>query len=148
MTLSILEKPSLIEEYRDFNFGLQRLSLPQKLASIDQSDMVIKCLELNLFDIAYEDVSGKNLLDYYLLAEENQYFEKILQCTTKIPPKWLENRTYKLEGKMAAIQCENSIINSIEKNHNNERMKIVAEKCNISFEEYAKRVEEKKKILD
>jgi hypothetical protein len=42
--LSILKNPSLIEEYKDFYFGLQRLSLPQKLASIDQSNMVIKCI--------------------------------------------------------------------------------------------------------
>lgn len=146
--LSILGNPLLIEKYKDFNFGFQRLSLPQKLASIGQSDMVIKCIELNIFDIVYEDISGKNLLDYYLLPDDSKIFEKILQYTTKIPSKWLESKTYKREGKIEAIQCEHSILNSIEKSQNNKRMKIVAEKCGMSFEEYSKKVEEKQKILD
>ena len=145
--LCVLENPSLIEEYKDFYFGFQRLSLPQKLASIDQSNMVIKCIALNTFDIAYEDISGKNILDYYLTAEENEVFEKILQYTTIIPSAWLESKTYRREGKIEAIQCENYIINSIAKSHTNERMKIVAEKCGISFEEYAKRIEVKRTIL-
>ncbi len=146
--LSILENPLLIEEYKDFNFGFQRLSLPQKFASIDQSGIVIKCLEENIFDIVYEDISGKNLLDYYLLPDDNEIFEKILQYTTKIPSKWLESKTYIREGKIQAIQCEHSIINSIERNQNSVRMKIVAEKCAMSFEEYSKKVDEKKKIFD
>ena len=145
--LSILENPSLIEEYKDFNFGFQRISLPQKLSAIGQSDMVIRCLELNIFDITYEDISGKNLLDYYLTPEDNEVFEKILQCTTKIPQKWLEDRTYRREDKIGAIQRENSIINSIEKNQSNDRMKIVAEKCGMTFEEYSKKVEEKKGLF-
>lgn len=145
--LSILENPLLIEKYKDFNFGFQRLSLPQKLASIGQSDMVIKCIELNIFDITYEDISGKNLLDYYLLPDDSKIFEKILQYTTKIPSKWLESKTYRREGKIEAIQCEHSILNSIERSQNNKRMKIVAEKCGMSFEEYSKKVEEKKTII-
>lgn len=146
--LKILTSPSLIEEYKDFNFGFQRLSLPQKFASIGQSDMVIKCLEINIFDIAYEDISGKNLLDYYLLPDDNEIFERILQYTTKIPSTWLESKTYRREGKIEAIQRENSIINSIERNQNSVRMKIVAEKCAMSFEEYSKKVDEKKKIFE
>ncbi len=145
--LNILDSPTLIEKYKNFNFGFQRLSLPQKLASIGQSKMVVKCLELNIFDITYEDISGKNLLDYYLTTEENEVFEKILQYATIIPSAWLESRTYKREDKIEAIQCENYIINSIAKNHSKGRMKIVAEKCGISFEEYTKRIEEKKTII-
>ena len=144
--LSILENPSLIEKYKDFNFGFQRISLLQKLSAIGQSNIVEKCLELNTFDVVYEDISGKNLLDYYLAPEENEVFEKILQCTTEIPSKWLESKTYKRENKIEAIQCENSIINSIEKNQSKERMKIVAEKYSMTFEEYSKKVEEKRFI--
>lgn len=118
--LSILEDPLLIEEYKNFNFGFQRLSLPQKLASIGQSDMLVKCLELKIFDMTYEAISGKNLLDYYLLDEDSGIFKKILQYSTKIPSKWLESKTYKREGKLEAIQYENSIINSIENNQTNE----------------------------
>jgi hypothetical protein len=145
--LSILENPLLIEKYKDFNFGFERLSLPQKLASIGQSDMLIKCLELNIFDITYEAISGKNLLDYYLLEEDNDIFKKILKYSREIPSKWLESKTYKREGKLEAIQYENSILYSIENNQTNERMKIVSEKFGISFDEYLKRVEEKKKLL-
>lgn len=146
--LSVLENPLLIKEYKDFNFGFQRLSLPQKLASIGQSDMLVKCVELNIFDMTYTAISGKNLLDYYLLEEDNKVFKKILEYTTKIPPKWLESKTYKRERKLEAIQYENSIINSIENNQTNERMRIVSEKLGVSFEEYEKRVEEKKKLFD
>ena len=142
--LSILDNSALIEKYKDYNFGFERKSLPQKLSAIGQSDMVLKCLELNIFDIGYEDISGKNLLDYYLREEEHKVFEKILQYTTEIPPKWLENKTYKRENKIEAIQRENSIIHSIKENQSNDRMQIVAKKCGMTFEEYSKRVEEKK----
>ena len=113
--ISVFENPLQIEEYKDFHFGFERLSLPQKLASIGRSDMVVKCIELNIFDMNYEAISGKNLLDYYLLEEDNEIFKKILYHTTQIPPKWLESRTYKRERKIEAIKCENTIINSIEK---------------------------------
>ncbi len=142
--LGILKNPSLIEEYKDFNFGFQRMSLPQKLSAIGQSDMVIKCLELNVVDISYEDISGENLLDSNLMPEDSKVFEKILQCATEIPSKWLDSRTYKREDKLGAIQRENSIINSIEKDQSRDRMKIVAEKYGMSFEEYSKKVDEKK----
>jgi len=145
--LSLLENPLLIEKYKDFYFGFERLSLPQKLASIGRSDMVISCLELNIFDMTYEAISGKNLLDYYLLEEDSEIFRKILHHTIKIPPKWLESRTYKREKKLEAIQYENAVIYSIENSQTNERMKIVSEKLGISFEEYVKRVEEKKTTL-
>jgi len=145
--LNILENPLLIAKYKNFNFGFQRLSLPQKLASISRSDMLIKCLELNIFDVRYEAISGKNLLDYYLLDEDNDVFKKILYYSKQIPSKWLESKTYKREGKLEAIQFENMIVYSIENNQTNERMKIVSEKLGISFEEYSKRVEEKKKVF-
>ena len=145
--VSILENPLLLKEYQDFYFGFERLSLPQKLASIGRSDMVVKCIELNVFDMTYEAISGKNLLDYYLLEEDNEIFKKILHHTIKIPPKWLESRTYKREKKLEAIQYENAVIYSIENSQTNERMKIVSEKLGISFEEYVERVEEKKRTL-
>ena len=97
--------------------------------------------------MTYEAISGKNLLDYYLLEEDSEIFRKILHHTTEIPPKWLESRTYKREGKIEAIKCENAIINSIENHQTDERMKIVSEKLGISFEEYAQRVEEKRKVF-
>lgn len=97
--------------------------------------------------MTYEAISGKNLLDYYLLEEDNEIFRKILHHTTQIPPKWLDSRTYKREGKLEAIKCENSIINSIENNQTDERMKIVSEKFGLSFEEYVQRVEEKREVF-
>jgi len=53
--------------------------------------MVIRCIELNIFDITYEEISGKNILDYYLADEENEVFGKILQYATIIPSAWLIN---------------------------------------------------------
>jgi hypothetical protein len=143
----ILENQALIKEYNNSYFGFQRISLPQKLASIGQADIVKQCLELNIFDIAYRDISGSNLLDYYLLPEENEMFEKILKHTVVIPQEWLQSKTYKREEKIEAIQRENSIINSVEKNQAKERMILVAEKCNMTIEEYLKKVEEKKRIM-
>lgn len=145
--LTILGDPSQIEEYKDFNFGLQRMSLLQKLAAISQSAMVMKCLALNIFDVTYRDISGKNILDYHLAAEDNEVFEKILECTTQIPQEWLESKTYKREYKIEAIQLENSIINSIEKNQNTDRLIIVAEKYGMTLKEYLKKLKEKMSIM-
>lgn len=145
--INILESKALIKEYNNSYFGFQRISLPQKLASIDRPDMVAQCLKLNIFDIAYKDISGSNLLDCYLLPEDNQIFENILKYTVAIPQEWLQSRTYKREKKIEAIQRENSIINSVEKNQDKDRMILVAEKCNMTIEEYLKKVEEKKRIM-
>ena len=145
--LTILGDPSQIEKYKDFNFGLQRMSLLQKLAAISQSAMVMKCLALNIFDVTYRDISGKNILDYHLAAEDNEVFEKILECTTQIPQEWLESKTYKREYKIEAIQLENSIINSIEKNQNTDRLIIVAEKYGMTLKEYLKKLKEKMSIM-
>ena len=145
--LTILGDPSQIEKYKDFNFGLQRMSLLQKLAAISQSAMVMKCLALNIFDVTYRDISGKNILDYHLAAEDNEVFEKILECTTQIPQEWLESKTYKREYKIEAIQLENSIINSIEKNQNTDRLIIVAEKYGITLKEYLKKLKKKMSIM-
>lgn len=146
--LSILENPSRIEEYKEFNFGLQRISLPQKFSSIGRSDMVMLCLELNIFDVTYRDISGKNLLDYHLSSEDNEVFQKILECATEIPKEWLESKTYTREKKTEAIQLENSIINSVEKNQHRGRMIIIADKYGITIEEYLKKVEEKKRLIN
>ncbi len=145
--LTILGDPSQIEKYKDFNFGLQRMSLLQKLAAISQSAMVMKCLALNIFDVTYRDISGKNILDYHLAAEDNEVFEKILECTTQIPQEWLESKTYKREYKIEAIQLENSIINSIEKNQNTDRLIIVAEKYGMTLKEYLKKLKKKMSIM-
>lgn len=145
--VAILENPILIKKYKDFHFGLQRMSLPQKLASIDYPDMVAQCLKLNIFDTAYKDISGSNLLDYYLLPEENNMFEKILKYTVVIPQEWLNSKTYKREEKIEAIQRENSIINSAEIDQSKDRMILVAEKCNMTIKKYLKKVEEKKRLM-
>ncbi len=55
-----------IQEYKDRCFGLERLSLVQKYAVLGKDDMVTKCLELSSFELSYKNLSGKNLLDYYL----------------------------------------------------------------------------------
>lgn len=145
--LSILENPSQIGKYKECNFGLQRISLPQKFASIGRSDMVMLCLELHIFDVTYRDISGKNLLDYHLSLEDNEVFQKILECATEIPREWLESKTYMREKKIEAIQLENSIINSVEKSQHRERMIKIADKYGITIEEYLKKVEDKNSLI-
>ena len=65
--LDIFENPISIKDHINFNFGFQRMSLPRKLASLNHPNAVVYGLELSIFNIAYEDISGKNLLDYYLI---------------------------------------------------------------------------------
>lgn len=148
---SILEKivgiPSFIEENKDFYFGLERFSLPQKLASIGEYNLVSKCLELNIFDTTYRSISNKNLLDFYLLPEDENMFIKVLEYTKEIPSDWLESKVYGREDKVKYIKLENAIINSINKKHTEDRMKIVSMKHDINIEDYMRRVQNKKKIL-
>ena len=89
---TIITNPSMIKKYIDRKFGLTRMNLPQKLASIGEDDLVLKALKAGEFDIAYKNISGKSLLDYYL--ENELMFSKVLSYAKEIPDDWLQSRKY------------------------------------------------------
>jgi len=122
---SILEKPSLIAEYASMNFGFERMSLLQKLASISEPKMVLTAVKETSFDIAYKSIAGKNILDYYV--EDKQIFEALLFYAYSIPDEWLNSRLYRSKGLLPLIQLENSLIMVIENESNKERIEKVAE---------------------
>ena len=134
-----------VREYKDRCFGLERLSLAQKFATLDRDDMVIKCLELSTFKLSYNSLSGKNLLDYYL--HQPEMCQKILKYTKEIPPELISKDPKYITGVrkklLDLLKLENSIINCANKNCGEKRMEINANKFGVSLQEYISRVEEK-----
>lgn len=55
----------------------------QKFATLGKEDMVVKCLELQAFDLSYRDLSGRNILHHYKYDKE--MYKKILCYSTTIP---------------------------------------------------------------
>lgn len=139
---TIISNPSVIKTYLDRKFGLSRMNLPQKLATLGENDLVLKALKLGDFDISYKDISGKTLLEYYL--EDNAMFAKILSFAKEIPEEWLQNRVFKRHHLDHLIALENSIISCAKNEHNsNEKIQRIATKHNIESRELLKRIEAK-----
>ena len=122
------------------------MNLPQKLATLGEDALVLKALKLGDFDITYQDISGKTLLDHYL--EDEKMFAKILSFAKKIPDSWLQNRTFKRHNLDHLVALENSIV-SCAKNVQNSEEKIqrIATKHHIEPKALLERIEAKKKLL-
>ena len=139
-----------IREYKDHCFGLERLSLAQKYAILGKDDMVVKCLELSAFELSYKNLSGKNLLDYYV--EDSNMYQKILEHSKEIPsdimakePKYMNEAGKILQN---LIKLEYSIIICANKDCNEVRLKINAKKFDLDFEQYRERVKLKRNLLE
>jgi len=143
---TIINNPSIIKKYLTRKFGLTRMNLPQKLASIGEDELVLKALKIGDFDITYKDISGTTLLDYYL--EDNKMFSKVLKFAKNIPDEWLQSRKFKTHSKDKLIALENSIIAcaKIEQN-SDEKIKRVSDKHNIDSKDLIMRIKEKKELL-
>ena len=63
---TIISNPSIIKQYLDRKFGLSRMNLAQKLATLGEDELVLKALKAGNFDIAYKNISGHTLLNHYL----------------------------------------------------------------------------------
>ena len=143
---AIISNPSIIKQYLDRKFGLSRMNLPQKLASIGEDALVLKALKLGNYDITYKDIGGHTLLDNYL--ENDTMFAKILSFAKEIPDSWLQNRTFKRHNKDHLIALENSIISCAKNKHNsNEKIERVATKHKLEPKELIEKIEVKKKLL-
>ena len=143
---TIISNPSIIKQYLDRKFGLSRMNLAQKLATLGEDELVLKALKAGNFDIAYKDISGHTLLDYYL--ENDTMFAKILSFAKEIPNEWLQNRTFKRHNKEHLIALENSIISCAKnKQNSNEKIERVASKHKLEPKELLERIEAKKKLL-
>lgn len=143
---NILENSSLIADHTERFFGLERMSLPQKFASIYELDMVLKCLEVSDFDIGYKSIGGKNILDYYL--EEREAFKAILAYAKEIPDEWLNSRMYALKGMRESIVLENSLLNCIRNQSSVERIEKVAVARGVELRLFCEMIERKRKMLD
>ena len=134
--------PSLLERLLGRKFGLSRMNLPQKLATLGEDALVLKALKAGSFDIAYKDISGTTLLDYYL--ENKQMFSDILGFATVIPDAWRQSRTFKRYGLDHLIALENSVISCAGNKHNSpEKIARISSRHGITAKELVKRCEAK-----
>ncbi len=138
-----------LEEYKDRCFGLSRLSLIQKFATLGKDDVVAKCLEFSAFDLYYRDLSGKNILHYY--ENDKEMYMKILHYSIDIPLDLME-KDPKFLGKeqvenLKIMKLEHSINGCIQTGCNQKRIEIKANKFGKSAEEYSRRLNEKKRII-
>lgn len=140
----LLKEPSLIAQYSSMFFGFERLSLPQKFASISEPNMVLEALKLGCFDIGYTNISGKNILDYYV--DNKKIFKAILFYADHIPHKWLDNRLYRLKGVMSLILLENSLINCIKNASSSERIAKVAIARGVKNNEFIEMIDKKRRL--
>ena len=143
---TLIGNPSIIKRYLNRKFGLGRMNLPQKLAALGEDDLVLKALKVGDFDIAYKDISGSTLLDYYL--EDETMFANVLEYTKEIPDEWLQNRKFKSHGKDRLISLENSVI-SCARNKQNSKEKIerIADKHNLNPNDLLERIKSKEKLI-
>jgi hypothetical protein len=143
---AIILNPSIIKNHLDRKFGLSRMNLPQKLASLGEDTMLLKALRAGSFDIGYKDMSGATLLDHYL--EDKQMFAEILSFAKTIPDEWLQNRTFKRHDKDSLIALENSIVSCATNKHNSkEKIERIAIRHGIVPKELLGRIEAKEKLL-
>ena len=143
---TIINNPSIIKKYIDRKFGITRMNLPQKLASIGEDDLVLKALKFGGFDITYKDISGKSILDYYL--DNEKIFSEILSYAEKIPDKWLQSRQFKQHGKDRLIALENSVISCAKnKNNSNEKIERIANKHGLEPKKLQGKIQKKEKLL-
>ncbi len=143
---AVIDDSSSIEKYLDRKFGLGRMNLPQKLATLQEDTLVLEALKAGNFDIAYGDISGKTLLDHYL--EDDMMFVEVLNFAKRIPDEWLQSRTFKRYEKDRLIALENSVISCTNNKHNSkEKIERIAGKHGIETKELLKRIEDKEKVL-
>ena len=142
----LLQTPSLVEQYKMTYFGFERMSLLQKFASIYEPNMVLKCLELADFDMAYTNLTGKNILDYYV--DDKKMFKVLLSFSREISELWMNSRMYKSKGLMPLILLENSLIACIHNDSNKERIEKVARTREVELDVFLEMIERKRSFMD
>jgi len=143
---TIISNLSTIKQYLDRKFGLSRMNLPQKLATIGEDELVLKALKVGNFDITYKDISGRTLLDHYL--QNDTMFANILSFAKEIPDAWLQSRTFKRHNKDHLIALENSIVSCAKNEHNsNEKIERIANKHKLEPKELLEKIKAKEKLF-
>ncbi len=143
---TIISNPSIVKKYLNRKFGLSRMNLLQKLATLGEDVLVLKALKAGNLDITYKDIGGHTLLDHYL--ENDTMFAKILSFAKHIPDEWLQNRTFKRHNKDHLITLENSIVSCAKNEHDsNEKIERIASKHKLEPKELLERIEAKEKLL-
>ena len=142
---NMLDTPLLIKKYTNKFFGLERVSLLQKFASIYEPNMVLNALRVSSFNIAYKNISGKNILDYYL--EDNEMFNSILHYAKDIPDEWLNSRMYEFKEKVDYILLENSLIKCIQNRSSSRRIEKVAKVRGVELDLFNEMLDRKREIF-
>ncbi|HIP21136.1 MAG TPA: hypothetical protein EYG70_08440, partial [Sulfurimonas sp.] len=146
--IDIVKSAEKIKDYTDKCFGLTRLSLVQKYATLGKDDMVEKCLMLSAFDLFYKNISGKHILSYF---EDNlEMYKKILYYAIDIPPELMTKDpkflTEHQRLNLQLLKLEHSIVGCTKTDCSQERIEINAEKFGITSQEYFSRVEGKRRL--
>jgi hypothetical protein len=141
----LLKETSLIPKYASMFFGFERNSLLQKFASILEPNMVLESLKVAYFDISYTNISGKNILDYYV--DNEKMFKAVLFYADYIPNEWMNSRFYHLKNKIPLILLENSLINCIKNASNKKRIEKVAMAREIDIDTFIKMLDTKREFL-
>jgi len=144
---AIVSTPSILAKYLDRKFGLSRMNLPQKLASIGVDTLVLKALKLGNYDIAYKDISGNTLLDHYL--ENDEMFSNVLHFATHVPDEWLQSRTFKRHNKDRLIAIENSVIRcALNTNNSAEKIERIAIKHRLDPKDLLEKIDAKRELIN
>lgn len=127
-------------------FGNNRQSLLQKLCSIGRDDLVIKYLEAAVFDLEYEDFSGKNLIDYYKSDRKMQ--KTVAGCLRTVPPSWIGSGRYMFdEETLDLLRYENAVIIQASGGASDEKIERVAGKKSYDANQFNEDVVKKSALL-
>lgn len=128
-------------------FGNNRQSLLQKLCSVGRDDLVIKYLEAAVFDLDYEDFSGKNLIDYY---KSNRKMQKtVAGYLRSVPPSWIGSGRYMFdEETLDLLRYENAVIIQAKGGASPEKLERVATKKVYDIEQFNEDVTKKAALLN
>lgn len=128
-------------------FGNNRQSLLQKLCSIGRDDLVIKYLEAAVFDLEYEDFSGKNLIDYYKSDRKMQ--KTVVGYLRSVPPSWIGSGRYMFdEETLDLLKYENAVIIQTKGDASPEKLERVAAKKVYDVEQFNEDVTKKAALLN
>jgi len=135
------------EDLEVLRFGMSRMSLLQKLCTFGEDDKVIELLEEGQFDLSYESLDGRTLLDYY----QNDRFmqEKVASNLIYIPGSWLDSKRYAFDQQtLALLLYQNSVIIQAKNPEDVEKLTRVAKKKEYDVERFIDDVIRKSMRID
>lgn len=116
-------------------FGNNRQSLLQKLCSIGRDDLVMKYLEAATFDLSYEDLSGKNIIDYY--KQDRNMQKAVAGYLREVPQTWIGSGRYMFdEETLELLKYENAVIIQASGGSSAEKIERIADKKSYDMDKF------------